>query len=400
MDSRTVGARILKGEKNYWFLGPGGVARLRDHHVTCAGDLLPDAERKLRDRGLLAATPRSTYSLTVLTSTDCNLGCGYCFQNTGQDPRGGARPPRIAHSRLTSETITSILDFTDRQMSAAGLNELRILLFGGEPLLNPLGCLEMLSRAADHGLSSAWMISNLVLLTPRLAERLENVGLSSIQVTFDGDRAHHDQTRIRRSTGGTFDTIVGNIVRASSATSINWILRVNVSHHNVAGIDKLIERLAGTIDPGRCAIYFAPVGDIGIGYENDLTHTGGLAATFNRWQRLALESGFTVNRPGAQSLCATCGHLDGRYGAVVNADGILSSCWETAGKPGWEVGSVTDGYLSGARITERWIACGDMYRHRDEQALATFRDTVDAALLDYLDGTGRLSRLGNRRTGS
>jgi uncharacterized protein len=36
--------------------------------------------------------------------------------------------------------------------------KLRILLFGGEPLLNPRGCLALLARAADYGMSYAWMI--------------------------------------------------------------------------------------------------------------------------------------------------------------------------------------------------------------------------------------------------
>lgn len=389
--SRTGGERILKGEKNWWFVGPGGVARLHAQHLTAEGALRPGAERRLRESGLLTPRPVKTYTLTVLTSTDCNLGCGYCFQNTGQDLAGGSRPPRIAHARLTSETITSILRFVDRQMTAAGLEKLKILLFGGEPLLNPKGCLELLARAADHGLSGAWMISNLTLLTPRLATRLEELGLKSIQVTFDGDREDHDRIRVRRSRGGTFDTIVRNMVRASETTSIRWILRVNVSHHNYAKIDSLIDRLAGELDVSRCGIYFALVGDVGIGYANDLPQHSRLAAHFIRWQRMALDRGFSVGRPRAHVPCATCGYGDGRYGAVVNADGTLSSCWETAGKPGWEVGSVADGYLAATRTRERWISCGDMYRHyQDEQALRSVQDAVDAALLDYLDETGRL----------
>lgn len=388
---RSGGERILKGARNWWFLGPGGVARLRAHHLTDDGALRPGTERRLRERGLFTRPPERGYSLTVLTSTDCNLGCGYCFQNVGQDAAGGVRPPRIAHARLTSKTISSILAFADRRMAASGLDRLRILLFGGEPLLNPRGCLELLARAADHGLSSAWMISNLTLLTVPLARRLEELGLTSIQVTFDGDREDHDRIRVRRSHGGTFDTIVRNIVRASEATSIRWILRVNVSHHNHAGIDTLIDRLADALDVARCTVYFARVGDVGVGYANDLPHSGGLTADFARWHRSALDHGFTVSRPGAHLPCATCGFGDGRFGAVVNADGTLASCWETAGKPGWEVGSVGTGYLPGRRIRDRWISCGDMYRYGEgEQALASFRDAVDADLLDYLDETGRL----------
>ncbi len=385
------GERILKGEKNWWFLGPGGVARLHAGHLTTRGELRPAAERRLRESGLLSVPPNRAYSLTVLTSTDCNLGCGYCFQNTGQDPTGGTRPPRIAHARLTPETITSILGFAGRQMTAAGLDKLSLLLFGGEPLLNPRGCLELLTRASDYGLSYAWMISNATLLTPSLARRLSDRGLQSVQVTFDGDLDDHDQIRVRRSRGGTFDAIVANIARACEVSPLRWTFRVNVSHHNYQGIDALTDRLAAAVDPGRCTIYFARVGDVGVGYANDLLHTGELSSRFAGWQRRALDLGFRVSRPGADVPCPTCGSGDGRYGAVVNADGTLSSCWETAGKPGWEVGSVTDGYRPGPQTGERWITCGDLYQYgEDQQSLAAFRDAVDADLLDYLDETGRL----------
>jgi uncharacterized protein len=388
---RGNGGRILRGARNWWFLGAGGIARLRAEHLTAEGTLRPVAERHLRDSGLLASTPDRSYSLTVLTSTDCNLGCGYCFQNTGQDTAGGDRPPRIAHARLTSPTITSILAFAGRQMAAAGLDRLRILLFGGEPLLNPDGCLELLARAADHGLSGARMTSNVTLLSTPLARQLSNVGLRGVQVTFDGDRADHDQIRVRRSHGGTFDTIVGNVAQASEATAIQWLLRVNVSHRNYLGIDGLLSRLAATLDPSRCTIYFVRVGDVGVGYANGLLHTGELQACFSRWQRRALDLGFSVRKPGPDLPCRICGPGDGRYGAVVSADGTLSSCWETAGKPSWQVGTAADGYLPGSVTRERWISCGDMYQYsEDERARASFRDAVDADLLDYLDETGRL----------
>ncbi|MDY0816299.1 radical SAM protein [Kitasatospora purpeofusca] len=387
------GARLLKGERNWWFLGPGGgLARLRPSQLAEDGTLRPGTERSLREHGLLTAPAPRNYALTVLTSTHCNLGCGYCFQNTGQDSGGGSRPPRIARKRLTSRTITEILDFTDRQMAAAELAKLRILLFGGEPLLNPRGCLELLERAADHGLASAWMISNATLLTPALATGLADRGLRSVQVTFDGDRPDHDRIRIRRAEGGgTFDTIVGNLARASESSPLRWMFRVNVSQETYRGVDSLLDRLAGALDPARCTLYFAQVGDVGVGYGNDLRHTSDLSARFTRWQRRALDLGLGVTRPQARRPCATCGHGDGRYGAVVSADGTLASCWETAGKPDWEVGTVAGGYLPGTLTRDRWVGCEDLYRRdEDRRTLAAFHDSVDAALLDYLDETGRL----------
>jgi uncharacterized protein len=383
--------RVLRGKNNWWFLGPGGIARLRANHLTGERQLTPAAESYLRTKGLFDEEEPSIYTVTVLTSTDCNLGCGYCFQNTAQDTTGGHRPPRIDRARLTSSTITDILQFASRQMSAAGLEKLHILLFGGEPLLNPKGCVELLARAADYGLVSASMISNATLLTVETARRLVEFGLHSVQVTFDGDHTRHDQIRIRRSGGGTFDSIVENMAAVSAEIPIRWSVRVNVSHHNLSGIDALIDTLARRLDTSRCGMHFAWVGDAGIGYANDMRHDAELAARFFSWQRQATEAGFQVSRPGAEHPCMTCSFDNGRFGAVVNADGSLSSCWETAGRPGWQVGTVTEGYLPTARTENRWISCEDSRRYGDDgQPLNAFNDAVDAAFLDYLDQTGRL----------
>ena len=144
--SRTGRERIIKGKRNWWFIGPGGLARLDAGHLTGDGTLKTATEGRLREQGMFNAVPTRTYSLTVLTTTACNLGCGYCFQNTGQDEAGGSRPPRISYARLTPNRITSVLEFAGRQMAASGLEKLNILLFGGEPLLNAKGCLELLTR--------------------------------------------------------------------------------------------------------------------------------------------------------------------------------------------------------------------------------------------------------------
>jgi uncharacterized protein len=387
----VVSERILKGRDGWWFLGPGGIARLNQAHLTTDRRLRPAVERKLRDRGLFTLPRHTAYALTVLTSTDCNLGCGYCFQNTGQDTGGGNRPPRITHARLTPETITAILKFVESRMAEAGLDRLTIMLFGGEPLLNPRGCRDLLASAAANGLTSASMISNGTLLTPPIARELSALGLRTVQITFDGERERHDHIRIRRSGGGTFDTIVRNIARATEVTPIRWSLRVNVSHHNHTGIDELLEQLGAELDPSRCDVYFARIGDIGIGYHNTLAQTEELAARFQRWHGRALELGFTVPRPKAAALCQACSYRDGQFGAVVNADGTLASCWETAGKPGWEVGTVHSGYLPSEHTDERWLTCGDTHR-APEGPFARFQDTVDAALLDQLRESGRLRR--------
>lgn len=386
-----VRERLIRSERGWWFLGKNGYALLRSDQVSTDGMLRPSAERRLRRAGLYDIRGYKSYALTVLTTTDCNLGCAYCFQNIGQDETGGNRPPRIKHARLTSETIGSIIDFTRRQMAAVEIDRLSLLLFGGEPLLNLRGARELLTRAADLSLSTASMTSNGVLLTPPVARELNAAGLTSVQITFDGDHSEHDAIRVRRSGGGTFDTIVTNIARATESTSLHWQFRVNVSHHNLHGIDALVDRLSDRLDPSRCSIYFAMVGDVGVGYENSLARGTDLAEDFSRWYARALDRGFTVSRPKARTSCQSCGFKDGRYGAVVSADGTLSSCWDTAGMPEWRVGTITDGYLPGSITENRWVSCDHLYRqNEDATARTAFTDKVDAALLDQLSARGRI----------
>ena len=88
--------------------------------------------------------------------------------------------------------------------------------------------------------------------------------------------------------------------------------------------------------------------------------------------------------------CQICSVPGGKYGAVVNADGRLYSCWQSAGRPGFDVGEIESGYLDATAVADRWIMCGDDFTHIDPEAMAQFHDRVDSRILDYLYVAGRL----------
>jgi len=144
------------------------------------------------------------------------------------------------------------------------------------------------------------------------------------------------------------------------------------------------------VDATRCVLSFAWFGDAGFGYENNLHHIDEVVEMFAGWSSLALESGFRVAWPTMKTTCQICSNPGGAAGAVVNADGTLYSCWQSAGKPGFEVGSIADGYLPVDRVRDRWVTCGYEYAQEDEAVVVSFQDRVDARLLDYLYDTGRL----------
>ncbi|MFF0292761.1 radical SAM protein [Kitasatospora sp. NPDC004614] len=382
--------RLIRSTHGWWFLGNQTWTLLKSEQVLQDGTICAEIEEFLHSHGAYRPRIPSAYTLTVLPTTTCNLGCGYCFQNTGLDPAGGNKPQRIDGYRLDTATIDRIAHFTESQMERAGLRSLDLVVFGGEPLLNPRGCLALLQHCGTIGLRSAVMTTNGVLLTPTIAKNLNAAGLSGVQVTFDGSREDHDRIRVTRNGGATFDTIVRNVARATDVTTLSWGLRVNISHHNFDRIGEVFAQWKEHLDPGRCTVSFAWVGDAGFGYGNDLRHVDEVSQKFVEWQVMALECGFRITRPGMKTTCHTCSAPGGKYGAVVNADGTLYSCWQSAGKDGFEVGTLDDGYLTADRVSDRWVQCGYEYDQAPTEVVADFHDRVDGQVLDYLYATGRL----------
>ncbi len=376
--------RLLRGAHGVWYLGGRKMLLLSPAALDDSGHLRPEVERHLADSGVNDPGPSPAYALTVLTATDCNLGCAYCIQNTAPDPTGGSRPSRIDSIWLRRDTAAAIMRFASAKMADSGLDGLDLHLFGGEPLLNPTGCLDLLELAADHGLRSARMTTNGTPLTRTIARKLAARGLDRIQITFDGSQIEHDRSRIRRSGGGTFDRILTNMAGANEATRLQWSLRINVTERNRDGVPEMVEQIAARVDPSRCRITFAMVYDIGVGFTGTVHRDQDLVDAVVGWMVLAGELGFSVSPPKPDRPCLSCSYPDGRFGAVVNADGTLYSCWDAAGRPGWEVGTVEDGYLPAADVPGRWVACGHTAQDTDAAANRWLADAVDTAFLDHL----------------
>jgi len=373
--------RVIEGKSGYWYLGPSATLLLpRKFHD--GGQLTDEGRAELEQSGIEQPKPASRYSLTVVTSTACNLGCPYCFQNTEAAAPGRFDPPRIPRKVLDGPMIDRIVDFTRPRLQAAGLDRLFVLLFGGEPLLNRWGCAELLVRLARLAPVTASMVSNGVLLTARAAKRLEDVGLRSVQITLDGPRELHDSTRFTRAGRGTFDKVLDNCAAVQQATGLTLSLRLNTTAEGLPHLGDLVGELATRLDPARCNLDIAPVLNYDGMFDPVMDRSADDVETLLGAYTAALEHGFTVGWPGGGA-CGFCGERDGTTGAVINAEGTLYSCWETIGKPGYEVGTVDDGYTE--YPLERWVSCGEFAVSATTAAQSrAFEDALTVGLLELL----------------
>ena len=120
------------------------------------------------------------------------------------------------------------------------------MLFGGEPLLNLPVAYYLAERC--HALCAArgvtqklGIITNGLLLSEEIVDRLNPLGLNGIKITLDGDRETHDRMRPLRGGQGTFDRIIDNVRKVAHKTFIT--IGGNFDESSVESYPALLEFL-------------------------------------------------------------------------------------------------------------------------------------------------------------
>lgn len=282
--------------------------------------------------------------------------CPYCFQN---EIDSQADRSRIRRRSISSRVIDGIVDYAERIVATDEYRGFALHLFGGEPLMAYRECCELLGRLQGKGMLAAAAASNGSLLTPARIAELSALGLTTVQVTFDGDRENHDATRATRSGRGTYDRILRNVRSSSESAGISWVVRVNMTYENIAGLNLLAGDIVESFPPERTIVYFTPVIDYGLGVKNESISTRRSEEVIAECCRLLLVSGFTIPPPlGVAQRCAYCDDPEASTGSVIDPEGRLYSCWDRAGRPELAIGDIWSG--RDPRLAEaNWFRCAD-----------------------------------------
>ena len=156
--------------------------------------------------------------MTVLTTLQCNFACDYCIQGDHGDYNKHA-------AKMSLETAAQVADWAESRLEVLRPESYVLTFFGGEPLLNlPVMyyLAERMWKVCDgRGVRMLInIITNGLLLTPEIVDRLNALGLNGIKITLDGDRDTHNRMRPLRGGQGTFDKIVHNVRQVAHKTRI------------------------------------------------------------------------------------------------------------------------------------------------------------------------------------
>jgi uncharacterized protein len=175
--------------------------------------------RNLNDYFHRVKHSRDELHITVLTTLQCNFACGYCYQGDREDFNQFA-------DKMTLDTSARVAEWIERQLDRVRPAKFVMTFFGGEPLLNLPVLYDLAERTwtatQARGIKqSLSIITNGLLLTEEVVDRLQPFGLRGVKITLDGDRETHDRMRPLRGGQGTFDRIIENIRKVAHRTHIS-----------------------------------------------------------------------------------------------------------------------------------------------------------------------------------
>jgi len=216
-----------------------------------------EADRRALDHYLSEVKSDGTeLNVTVLTTLQCNFACDYCFQGDHGDYNERA-------DRMSLETAQRTIAWMTRELDRVHPGKFVLTFFGGEPLLNLPVMYEVAERMweateARQVPMYVNIITNGLLLTPDVVDRMQPFGLNGVKITLDGDRDTHNRMRPLRGGQGTFDRIVENVRKVAHKCRIS--IGGNFDESSVDSYPALLEFLKQQDFADKLAkVFFKPV---------------------------------------------------------------------------------------------------------------------------------------------
>lgn len=195
--------------------------------------------------------------IMLLMSYNCNLACKYCYQ---QEHR-----PHKSQAVMTPELVDTVFEkHMQKMVPGADFKKFDISFYGGEPFLpsNEAVIRRALHYSAKYGTNTS-AISNATMV--HLMPDIFGPGpgrVNRVQVSLDGSRELHDNSRVPLSGEKTFDRILDNILMLlERKTTVS--IRLNLDRHTLESVPKLIEQLKAKNILGHkyMNIYASPLHD-------------------------------------------------------------------------------------------------------------------------------------------
>lgn len=189
--------------------------------------------------------------LILFVTEQCNFRCAYCYEN-------------FVLGKIEDEVVEGIKNLINKRISE--LNSLQLSYFGGEPLLNKKAIIDISLWVKE--LCKRYLVNYIGDITTNgysLDEKTFNElilsGVTTYQITIDGDNETHDKLRPTINGKPTFNKIINNLIMmANSRHQFGCILRFNVADTNLNSVKNFLNKYAHYFaNDKRFSLHFHPI---------------------------------------------------------------------------------------------------------------------------------------------
>lgn len=278
----------------------------------------------------------SILSITLLTTYDCNMKCTYCFEE-------GV----IKNHYMSEETSRRTVQWLAQKLKSVRPATLRLLFFGGEPMMNRKGMLFIARNL--HEITSQKdieldlrIITNGVVLPKDHIKEMVGLGLKEIKVTLDGDESSHNLTRVFKNGNGTFKKIIENLKKIKGLVPIS--IGCNFDERNKESIPALLnklnaEGLGDAIDLINFKPIFQNLENAGKGQFDVCTYSDVDVNDILRFKRETQKNGFKTREGISLGPCEAA--RENSY--TIDPDGKIYKCSGFVGRKQFQIGDLHEG---------------------------------------------------------
>ncbi|MGD2250716.1 MAG: SPASM domain-containing protein [Candidatus Methanofastidiosia archaeon] len=270
-------------------------------------------------------------SFTILTTTNCNLDCPYCFEKKGT-------------TTMDTSTCERVIECIKKFIAKYRPIELNIRIFGGEPLLYMDPMVTVLDYftgyCTEHSVDfTADITTNGTLLTQDVMTQLEKYPMGVAQVTLDGPKDMHNKKRIYKNGKGTYEDII-SALHILKDSFMELKVRINVDSTNKDAIPILLDDLKER-GLGGILVYFGivrPLSPECEAYDKSCMTDLETSHVIPVLWKAALQRGFQVPLKVTPNLVG-CG-MQSASAYTIGLDGYIYKCVTKVGHPEQSVGHV------------------------------------------------------------
>jgi uncharacterized protein len=283
----------------------------------------------------------------ITPSANCQLGCNYCGQE---------------HSDVTVDKNLSenILKHIKTKLEKHPYRHLEVTWYGAEPLMGFSAMKKLSNEIIELTESrkitySASIITNALSLKKKIFNDLVlDMKVKNFQITLDGIKETHDNSRFTKKGLPTFDIIVNNIKNAVAEPiyidkNVNISIRMNVHKNNYMEVESLLDMVYEENLHKKVSVDFAPIHDWGLNKANESV---GLSP--EKFAELEIDWFMKMRKLGFRDFSFIPTRIDNTCmtttddSELIDATGKISYCWEVPYTPSFDndsefiIGNVND----------------------------------------------------------